>query len=66
MNDYKSTVRPIPKEYRGSFNNFMIQAKQAQEAAYREWQKLLAQGWVEVSPGRLRHPDRPDEEITNG
>lgn len=55
-----------PKEYRGSFNNFMIQMRQAQEVSYRHWQKLLAEGWVEVAPGMLRHPDKPNEEILNG
>lgn len=55
-----------PREYRGSFNNFMIQMRNAQIMAYNNWQKLLAEGWVEVAPGMLRHPDKPNEEILNG
>jgi hypothetical protein len=56
----------LTKEYRGSFNNFMMQHKHAMELHFLSWQRLLAEGWVEVAPGMLQHPDKPGEEILNG
>lgn len=48
------------KEFRaahtGAFHNFMIQQRQAMEAAALSWQRLLDEGYIEVMPGVLRHP----------
>ncbi len=55
-----------PRTYHGSFHNFMIQQQHAMELHRRYWQKLLDEGWIEVAPGMLRHPDKPGEEILNG
>lgn len=53
------------REYHGGFANFMVQMRQASEAHARSWQRLLDEGYVEVVPGHLRHPDT-GVEVLNG
>lgn len=55
--DFTHAGRPIPKEYRTSFDSFMTQMRSASEASARAWQRFLDEGYVEVAPGILRHPD---------
>lgn len=59
-------LQNIPiREYKGSFAQFMIQMRSAQETALMDWNRLLAEGYVEVSPGFLRHPETGTE-VHNG
>ncbi len=56
----------VKQVYTGKLTNFLIQMQQAQLSALRDWNQLLENGWQEVAPGMLRHPDKPDEEVHFG
>lgn len=44
------------KFFKGSLNNYLIQANDAEDWLKRQWQQHLDEGYVEVAPGILRHP----------
>lgn len=53
------------RSYRGAHSNFMLQMRGAEETAREQWRRWLAEGFVEVAPGLLRHPET-GAEVHNG
>lgn len=45
----------------GAFGAFMIQSQNAHAMALASWRRLIADGYVEIAPGILRHPETKAE-----
>lgn len=54
---------PTPRTEVG---NYFIQARAAAVMGRVMWQRYMEEGWVEVAPGILRHPNKPNMEVDFG
>lgn len=47
--------------HKGTLTNFLLQSEHARGWLAKEWQRLLDEGYVEIAPGVLRHPETGTE-----
>ena len=66
MADYDGKLRvQLDRPAEVKLSNYLVQAKQAEEWLRAQWARLLAEGYIEVAPGVLRHPET-GAEVWNG